>query len=186
MRRTVFSRDNSVLPLRDNFVLLPRMAVGILAAVLLLTAGSPPLQAQDYTPLAGLRVSNGRVQYSFFSAGGCINLSNTSINGVVLTVHSSKWQRKTGSTWTDIPDTERTGGLCAYSTMVPGEYRLIGDVTIDGERGSYRSENTFIVEGSAVTAPDAPGNLTAAARGWAGDVDLDSPDQRRRRRDQRL
>ena len=73
--------------------------VGACATVLLLAAGSPPLQAQDYTPLEGLRVSDGRVQFLFASAGQCIVLSNSSINGVVYTTHTSKWQRRTGSTW---------------------------------------------------------------------------------------
>ena len=106
-------------------------------------------QAQDYTPLEGLRVSNGLVQYSFFQAGGsgCINLSNTNINGDVYTIHTSKWQRRAGATWVDVPRTERDGAVCAYSTTSAGEYRLVAEITIDGERGHYSSENTFTVEG---------------------------------------
>ena len=114
--------------------------VGACATVLLLAAGSPPLQAQDYTPLEGLRVSDGRVQFLFFSAGQCIRLSNSSINGVVYTTHTSKWQRRAGSTWIDIPETERDG-LCSYSPTSPGEYRLAGEISIDGERGYYSSPN---------------------------------------------
>ena len=120
--------------------------VGACATVLLLAAGSPPLQAQDYTPLEGLRVSDGRVQFLFASAGQCIVLSNSSINGVVYTTHTSKWQRRAGSTWIDIPETERDG-LCSYSPTSPGEYRLVGEISIDGERGYYSSENTLTVEG---------------------------------------
>ena len=120
--------------------------VGACATVLLLAAGSPPLQAQDYTPLEGLRVSDGRVQFLFASAGQCIVLSNSSINGVVYTTHTSKWQRRAGSTWVDIPGTERDG-LCSYSPTSPGEYRLVGEISIDGERGYYSSENTLTVEG---------------------------------------
>ena len=71
------------MSLRDRVHSFPTMAVWSLAAVLLLAAVSPPLQAQDPTPLTGLRISVGRVQYSGLSAGGCINLSNTTINGVV-------------------------------------------------------------------------------------------------------
>ena len=116
------------------------------AAVLLLAAASPPLLAQNYTPLEGLRVSDGRVQFLFASAGQCINLSNSSINGVVYTTHTSKWQRSDGSAWVDIPGTER-GGLCSYSPTSPGEYRLVAEISIDGERGHYSSENTLTVEG---------------------------------------
>ncbi len=106
-------------------------------------APTPPT-ADIYQPLAGLRVSPGRVQFLFFFAGQCINLSNSSVNGVVYTTHTSKWQRRDSSTnpWTDISGTERDG-LCSYSPSDPGEYRLVGEVTIDGTRGKYSSENTI-------------------------------------------
>ena len=124
--------------------------VGLLwsiAAILLLAAVSPPLQAQDYIPLDGLRVSDGRVQFGFASAGQCIQLSNSNINGVVYTTHTSKWQRRTGSSWVDIPGTERNG-LCSYSPTSLGEYRLVAEISINGERGHYSSENTLTVEGA--------------------------------------
>ena len=38
-----------------------------------------------------------------------------------------------------------SGEVCAYSTTTPGEYRLVGDVSINGVRGRHRSENTFTV-----------------------------------------
>ena len=121
--------------------------LAVLAAVLIFASPfTPQAQAQDYTPLEGLRVSDGRVQYLFFSAGQCIRLSNSSINGVVYTAHTSKWQRRAGATWVDIPGTEREG-LCSYSPTSAGEYRLVAEITIDGERGHYSSENTFTVEG---------------------------------------
>ena len=102
-----------------------------------------PPTADIYQPLAGLRVSPGRVQFLFASAGQCIVL-NSNINGVTYTTHTSKWQRRDSSTtpWTDISGTERDG-LCAYSPSDPGEYRLVGEVTIDGTRGNYSSENTI-------------------------------------------
>ncbi|MDE0006576.1 MAG: putative Ig domain-containing protein [Rhodospirillaceae bacterium] len=106
-----------------------------------------PTQPDDYTPLAGLRVSAGRVQYGFFSAGGCIRLNNTTINGVTYTAHSSKWQRRdsANSAWEDVPGTEQQGGLCAHNPTAAGEYRLVGEVSIDGVRGRYSSENTIVV-----------------------------------------
>ena len=146
------------MSLRNGVLPSPTMAVWSFAAVLLLAAGSLPLQAQEYTPLEGLRVSDGQIQYSFFQAGGCINLSNTTLNGVVYTIHTSKWQRRAGSTWEDVPGTEHTGGVCAYSTTNPGEYRLVGEISIGGERGFYSSENTFTVEG--MTPPPVTGGPT--------------------------
>ena len=47
--------------LRERLLLSQTMAIWSFAALLLLTAGSTPLQAQDYTPLEGLRVFQGRV-----------------------------------------------------------------------------------------------------------------------------
>ena len=58
------------MSLRNGVLPSPTMAVWSFAAVLLLAAGSLPLQAQEYTPLPGLRVSNGLIQYSFFSGRG--------------------------------------------------------------------------------------------------------------------
>ena len=46
----------------------------------------------------------------------------------------------------DVPGTERDG-VCAYSTTSPGEYRLVAEISIGGQRGFYSSENTLIVEG---------------------------------------
>ena len=63
----------------------------------------------------------------------------------LLTFVKAEWQRKSGTSWVDIPGTARTGEVCAYSTTTPGEYRLVGDVSINGVRGRHRSENTFTV-----------------------------------------
>ena len=130
-----------------NPVFLRDGILWIAAAVLLLAAAGPPLQAQNYTPLEGLRVSDGRVQFLFASAGQCINLSDSRINGVAYTTHTSKWQRRAGSSWVDIPGTERDG-LCSYSPTIPGEYRLVAEISIDGVRGYHSSENTLTVEGA--------------------------------------
>ena len=104
-------------------------------------------EPDDYTPLAGLRVEPGRVQYGIFGTVGCLRLNNTVFSGVTITVHSTKWQRRDGadSPWEDVPGTEQEGGLCAYNPTTAGEYRLVGEVTIDGVRGRYSSENTIIV-----------------------------------------
>ena len=47
--------------LRERLLLSHTMAIWSSAALLLLTAGSTPPQARDYTPLEGLRVFQGRV-----------------------------------------------------------------------------------------------------------------------------
>ena len=107
----------------------------------------PALPVDPYMPLEGLRVSPGRVQFRFLSAGQCIRMQNTTINGVTYTTHNSKWQRRDDSSapWTDVAGTEKQGGLCSYSPTNAGEYRLVGEITIDGSRGMYSSENTITV-----------------------------------------
>ena len=51
---------------RAVFLRSPAMALWSLAAVLLLAFGSSLAQDQEYTPLEGLRISDGRVQFLFF------------------------------------------------------------------------------------------------------------------------
>ena len=109
-----------------------------------------------YTPLDGWVVSDGSVRFFFFkTAASCIQVDGTSLNGVTYTVHASKWQRRTdeSSAWTDIPETEEnTFDICSYSPTEPGQYRGVAEISIDGEKGYYSSENTLTVE--AGTAPE--------------------------------
>ena len=119
-----------------------RAPLAVCLSVLLLGFAAPEIRAQEEpTRLNELVVSDGRVQFFFFSAGQCIRISNTTINGVTYTIHSSKWQNRSvaGSPWGDIPGTEETGALCSLSPDSAGEYRLIADISIDGERGLYSS-----------------------------------------------
>ena len=108
---------------------------------------SPATPVDPYTPLAGLQVSPGKVHFLFMTAGQCIFMQGGSISGVTYTIHNSKWQKRSdpSAPWTDVAGTEKEGGLCSYSPTSPGEYRLVGEITIDGSRGMYRSENTIIV-----------------------------------------
>lgn len=68
--------------------------------------------------------------------------------GDTLTVHYSIWQRSDdmGNTWTNIDDTTKMYDACPYDPDVAGEYRLVGDITINDDRSFRRSENTFVVD----------------------------------------
>ena len=81
------------------------------------------------------------------SALGPDGLNNVDILGFSITVHYSVWQWSDdmGSTWEDIEDTRVKFDACAYDPEIAGEYRMVGDVTLDGERNFRRSENTFVV-----------------------------------------
>ena len=58
-------------------------------------------------------------------------------------VRNSKWQRRDDSTspWVDVPDSERATGLYGYVITLPGEYRWVGELNINGEWGKYGSRN---------------------------------------------
>ena len=68
-----------------------------------------------------------------------------SVTGDTLTIHYSVWQRSDdmGSTWHDVEGTRVEYDACAYDPVAAGEYRLVGDITLNGEREFRRSENTF-------------------------------------------
>ena len=108
----------------------------------------PQSPSEDtYVRLDDLTVSPGRVRFFVFSAGRCIAISNATINGVTYAIKSSKWQKRenSNSTWADIPNTEEEGQLCSLNPSERGEYRLVAEITIDGETGMYAS-NVMVIE----------------------------------------
>lgn len=103
----------------------------------------------DFETFAGLRIGNDgsvtlRVGGITLSAGrtGCISGGGT-FNGRRHDYHWTAWQRDTGSGWTEVSGSRQTGRLCGYDlTSAPsGKYRLVGDMTLAGVRGMYKSEN---------------------------------------------
>ena len=122
-----------------------------------------------YVPWTGVKVAPGQLDFSA-SGGFSIPLTdcftkNSLIGGLApfppeglkdwfnsvtddtLTVHYSVWQRSgdMGNTWTDIEATRVVYDACPYDPEVAGEYRLVGDITLNGDRAFRRSENTFVV-----------------------------------------
>ena len=78
---------------------------------------------------------------------GIKDWTNT-FTGDTLTIHYSVWQRSDdmGGTWHDVEDTRVMYNACAYDGPEdPGEYRLVGEITLNGDTELRRSENTFIV-----------------------------------------
>ena len=109
--------------------------------------------SDSYTPLSGLRVRNGGFTHTSISLpfigqvwiDECFSSGTITVNDVSYTIHSSRWQKKSGTSWVDISGTTRTGEICAYQTTNPGEYRLVVEMSVNGVRGQYISENTFTV-----------------------------------------
>ena len=110
---------------------------------LTVAAASPP---DTYEHLGSLVVAPGRVRFLFFSAGRCIVISNTTLNGVTYTIENSKWQTRSdsGSAWRDISGTAESGKICSYNPSISGEYRLVAEINIGGVTGMYAS-NTLTV-----------------------------------------
>ncbi len=114
-------------------------------------APAPP--SDGYIPLDFWMVADG----SIILAGGLLTIMEClpvdglqfpPLVGSVYTVHTSKWQRRDdeNGAWADVAGTEREGAICAYTAEQPGQYRGVGEATIDGERGMYSSANFFTKE----------------------------------------
>ena len=142
--------------------------------------------ADEYTPLEVLTVEDGWVRLHNLSAASCISINPPEfvIAGIVIdghptmTTHSSIWQRRDNaeSPWTDIPDTssEAHEVVCAYSVTAysptePGEYRLVAEISIDGEKRKYASANILTVsqEGEVTSRPaEEPETTAVEAISW--------------------
>ncbi len=107
----------------------------------------------EYVLWPGVKVYPGILEFEVPGAGAiplstCFpGLDNYEAFGAVITVHYSIWQGRADmdSPWMDIAGTRKIFEVCPYKADVPGDYRLVGDVTIDGERRFRASENYFTI-----------------------------------------
>ena len=103
----------------------------------------------DYVPLSGLRITaSGGFSIGGINLGtGCLSAGTVNVGGVAYQVHWTEWQVSTGSEWSQVSGTRREGQICGYdlATAAAGEYRLAGEMSVNGVRGRYRSENTVTV-----------------------------------------
>ena len=120
-----------------------------------------PVDENVYVPWEGVRVEPGKLIFTVpllgpveltgcasVLVGGPLNDYKAPFGDYTITVHFSIWQRSDdmGGTWINIEDTRKTFDACAYDPEEPGKYRLVGDVTLNGERALRASENSFDVE----------------------------------------
>ena len=124
-----------------------RSPAAALLAVLLLLTGVSGLHAQDepmhFEPLVA---GDGTLSVGPLTVTTCVPVNELPVEGMTFTVHTSHWERRdaAGSPWAKIADTDEMGQVCPYTAEQPGDYRMIIDGTIDGERGLYRS-NVFTI-----------------------------------------
>ena len=120
-----------------------------------------PVDEIVYVPWEGVKVAPGNLIFTVpllgeislmgcasGTIGGELNDYKAPFGDYTITVHFSIWQRSDdmGGTWINIEDTRKTFDACAYDPEEPGKYRLVGDVTLNGERAFRASENSFDVE----------------------------------------
>ncbi|MDD9949119.1 MAG: Ig-like domain-containing protein [candidate division Zixibacteria bacterium] len=132
-----------------------------------------PVPVIEYVPWEGVTVERGKLIFS--TSGGlgleieypdCFTNTRNPLAGFLglppeglkdwtnsftndtLTVHYSEWQRSDdmGSTWESIEGTRVMYDACTYDPEVAGEYRLVGEITLNGEMSHRRSENTFTID----------------------------------------
>lgn len=105
--------------------------------------------ANEYRALQGWVISAGTMRFSVSGAtvrtsGGCSGRWSVTANGNSYLFHNSKWQRRAGhaSAWADIPGSFRQA-MCSYSPNRNGEYRAVADISVNGQRNTYVTENTL-------------------------------------------
>lgn len=132
-------------------------AAALLAVLLFGLAASDAGAQEESTLLEGVDVADGSISVGVLSTMECFQVDNLPFMGRTFTVHTSKWQRRATAddAWEDIADTEETGQVCPLSPEEPGDYRMIIDGTIDGERGLYHTHH--FTKSAADPVPVLPG-----------------------------
>ncbi len=94
-----------------------------------------------YDLLDELEVSDGEIELNGHRYIYCVMLADTDIEGKTYTVYNSKWQSRPNAetAWSDVYGTETSGELCPIDADEELEYRLVGSIMVDGERGHRRS-----------------------------------------------
>lgn len=122
----------------------------------------------DYKTISGLTITQaGALKWGNFTNSGCFGTSRVTINGVSYEVHWTEWQRRdnvAGSAWAQVSGTRKNGQLCGYglASAKAGVYRFVGEFTVGGVRGKYRSENEVTVGGgSSNQSPVTVGSISA-------------------------
>ena len=91
-------------------------------------------------------VESGRVSFSYLSSASCMSMRNFAAGGKAYTVERSQWWRRSDSNapWTPVVGTGREGQVCALVPRQSGEYRVVGEFTVDGARMTFQSANSMM------------------------------------------
>ena len=91
-------------------------------------------------------VESGRVSFSYLSSASCMSMRNFAASGKTYTVERTQWWRRSDSNapWSPVVGTGREGQVCALVPAQAGEYRVVGEFTVDGARMTFRSANSIM------------------------------------------
>ena len=91
-------------------------------------------------------IESGRVSFSYLSSASCMSMRNFVAGSKTYTVERSQWWRRSDSNapWTPVVGTGREGQVCALVPPQAGEYRAVGEFTVDGARMTFRSANSIM------------------------------------------
>ena len=91
-------------------------------------------------------VESGRVSFSYLGSASCMSMRNFAASGKTYTVERSQWWRRSDSNapWSPVVGTGREGQVCALVPPQAGEYRVVGEFTVDGARMTFRSANSIM------------------------------------------
>ena len=125
-----------------------RKSLVVILVVVLIGVGAQGINyaqaADEYPPTSSISIGWGGVRAAIPSGRG-VSVYTVG-NGDTVSVDSirnARWQRREDSTrpWVDVPDSERATGLYGYVLTLPGEYRWVGEIRLEGVWGKYASRN---------------------------------------------
>ena len=146
---------NAIVNRKNLVVILGVMLIGIGAQ------GISYGQATDeYSPSSRISLLRDGVKATLAWPGGggvIVYSTRNQRTDSVDSVRNSKWQRRENSTspWVDVPDSEKATGLYGYVVTLPGEYRWVGEIKVEGVWGKYSSRNILLLapEGTVTSIP---------------------------------
>ena len=137
-------------------------------------AGVEP--ADPHVRLDILEVSAGSISFAAEKdSDGCIAVDGLDHDEIAYTVLNSKWQWRPNADWpwTDVADTRTTGEFCPHAPDAPGHYRLVADVSVDGETRQHAS-NILVQDDHGDSIDDAtPVGVPSTTEGWLDPEDED-------------
>ena len=120
----------------------------VILVVVLISVGAQGINycqaADEYPPSSRIHLLRDGIEVALAGGRGIIVYSTRNRRtDSIDPVRNAKWQRRDDSTspWVDVPDSERATGLYGYVITLPGEYRWVGEIRVDGLWGKYSSRN---------------------------------------------